>query len=50
MSVLEKLSGVEIKPDSRISEANRRCCAVHQLSVDSEPVRNVLLPESPKYS
>lgn len=34
MSVLEKLSGVEIKPDSRISEADRRFCSVHQQAYD----------------
>lgn len=35
MNVLEKLSGVEIKPDSRISEEDRRFCSAHQQAYDA---------------
>ena len=35
MNLLEKLSGIEIKPDSRISEADRRYCTAHQEAYDN---------------
>lgn len=35
MNLLEKLSGVEIRPDSRISEADRRFCIAHQQAYDT---------------
>ncbi len=35
MNLLEKLSGVEIRPDSRISESDRRFCAAHQQAYDT---------------
>lgn len=35
MNLLEKLSGVEIRPDTRISEADRRYCAANQEAYDN---------------
>ncbi len=35
MNLLEKLSDVEIRPDSRISETDRKICAAHQQAYDT---------------